>query len=153
MSALKRKRPVSTILLLGALVFQALSGLFGGMMLVLDPSGAMLGTPLELLENTPFTTFLIPGLLLLTVLGAFPAVISYSLWKTPEWKAAERIEQLFGEHWSWIGSGVVGVALLIWLAVELWMVDYSTLLLIYVFTALAILALTLLPSTRQFYRA
>lgn len=152
MSALKRTRPMSSRWLLGVVVFQALSGLFGGIMLVLDPSGKMLGTPIEMLNNTPFKTFLIPGLLLLIVLGVFPAIISFALWSKPNWKALERLEHLFSEHWSWIGAGVVGVGLLVWLAVELWMVGYSTLLLIYVITAIAIIALALQPSTRRFYR-
>jgi hypothetical protein len=41
----------------------------GGLMLVLDPSGQNLGTPLEMLEGTPFKTFLIPGIVLLVING------------------------------------------------------------------------------------
>lgn len=38
-------------------------------MLVKDPSGSALGTPLSLLEGSPFTDFLIPGIFLLVVNG------------------------------------------------------------------------------------
>ena len=39
MSAAKQARPLSSILLMVVLVFLALGGLYGGIMLVLDPSG------------------------------------------------------------------------------------------------------------------
>lgn len=55
---------------LGALqAFIGFGAVAGGLGLVLDPSGASLGTPLELLEATPFTTFLIPGIVLFVVNG------------------------------------------------------------------------------------
>ncbi len=55
---------------LGALqVFIGLGAVGGGLGLVLDPSGANLGIPLELLESTPFSTYLIPGIVLLMVNG------------------------------------------------------------------------------------
>ncbi len=54
----------------GALqVFIGVGAVAGGLSLVLDPSGASLGTPIELLERTPFATFLVPGIVLFTVNG------------------------------------------------------------------------------------
>lgn len=49
--------------------FIGIGAVAGGLSLVLDPSGANLGTPLAMLEATPFTTFLIPGIVLFTVNG------------------------------------------------------------------------------------
>ncbi|MCB0189662.1 MAG: hypothetical protein KDE31_35570 [Caldilineaceae bacterium] len=55
---------------LGALqAFIGIGAVAGGLGLVLDPSGASLGTPLALLENTPFPTFLIPGIVLFAING------------------------------------------------------------------------------------
>lgn len=55
---------------LGALqVLIGLGAVAGGLGLALDPSGANLGIPVELLENTPFSSYLIPGIVLLTVNG------------------------------------------------------------------------------------
>lgn len=55
---------------LGALqVLVGASAVVGGLGLALDPSGESLGMPLELLDETPFATFLIPGILLFTVNG------------------------------------------------------------------------------------
>ena len=41
----------------------------GGFGLMMDPSGESLGTPIELLRETPFSSFLIPGIVLFTVNG------------------------------------------------------------------------------------
>ena len=55
---------------LGALqVLIGVGAVAGGLALVLDPSGQRLGTPIELLEKTPFATFLIPGIVLFIVNG------------------------------------------------------------------------------------
>ena len=49
--------------------FIGVGAVAGGLGLALDPSGESLGIPLELLEETPFTTFLIPGIVLFAVNG------------------------------------------------------------------------------------
>ena len=49
--------------------FIGLGAVGGGMALILEPSGANLGIPLELLEGSPFSTYLVPGIVLLTVNG------------------------------------------------------------------------------------
>jgi hypothetical protein len=55
---------------LGSLqVIIGLGAVAGGLGLALDPSGASVGLPLEMLKNTPFSSFLIPGIVLLTVIG------------------------------------------------------------------------------------
>jgi len=55
---------------LGAfLVFIGLGGVAGGVGLVTEPSGANLGLPLELLSESPFSDYLIPGIVLFVVIG------------------------------------------------------------------------------------
>lgn len=49
--------------------FIGLGAVGGGLGLALEPSGANLGIPLELLEGSPFSTYLIPGIVLLGVNG------------------------------------------------------------------------------------
>ena len=62
-----RKNP---FIWLGVLqVFIGIGAVAGGVALALDPSGESLGMPLELLEETPFATFLIPGIVLFAVNG------------------------------------------------------------------------------------
>jgi hypothetical protein len=50
-------------------LFIGLGAVGGGLGLVLEPSGANLGMPLEMLNHSPFSDFLIPGLVLLIVNG------------------------------------------------------------------------------------
>ena len=60
----------SLSLWLGVLqAFIGVGAVAGGLGLALDPSGKSLGVPLELLEETPFATFLIPGIVLFAVNG------------------------------------------------------------------------------------
>jgi hypothetical protein len=49
--------------------FIGLGAVGGGLVLIWQPSGATLGIPLEELENSPFSTYLIPGIVLLAVNG------------------------------------------------------------------------------------
>ena len=154
MAAKRRtQRPLGAILLALLVGFQALSGLFGGGVLVADPSGGLLRMPLSVLDRAPFADFLVPGLILLVILGVVPAVVAFALWARPAWRTAGSIERVFGEHWAWVGAGVVGVGLLIWLAVEAWLVGPSALLIVYGIVAMLIVGLALMPSTRRYYRA
>jgi hypothetical protein len=50
-------------------VFIGIGAVAGGLGLTIDPSGASLRIPLEVLEETPFTTFLVPGIVLFVVNG------------------------------------------------------------------------------------
>lgn len=53
----------------GLQLFIGLGAVGGGLGLILKPSGANLGIPLELLKNSPFSTYLVPGIVLLMVNG------------------------------------------------------------------------------------
>ena len=50
-------------------LFIGLGAVAGGLGLVLEPDGSNLGMPLSMLEHSPFSDFLIPGLVLLLVNG------------------------------------------------------------------------------------
>ncbi len=147
-----RRLPLGPALLAVLVALQAISGMAGGAVLTIDPSGGILSMPVSVLRHGPFADFLVPGLILLLVLGVFPAVVAIALWTRPRWAAAAAVERAFGEHWAWIAAGVLGVGLLVWLAVELWMVGPSSLLVAYDVLAVAVLAVALVPGTRRFYR-
>lgn len=49
-------------------VFVGLGGMVGGLASILNPLEP-LGAPVELLKNSPFSNFLIPGIILFTVIG------------------------------------------------------------------------------------
>jgi hypothetical protein len=50
-------------------IFNGLSGILGGFMLIKDPSGVSLEMDLEWLQSTPFQNFLIPGIVLFVING------------------------------------------------------------------------------------
>ena len=50
-------------------IFVGITAVLGGFGLVSDPSGSKMNVPLELLKNSPFTNYLIPGMVLLIVIG------------------------------------------------------------------------------------
>jgi len=56
----KRARTASLVLLF----FLGLSALPAALFMIVDPSGMRMGLPLELLDQTPFHNFLVPGILL-----------------------------------------------------------------------------------------
>ena len=131
-------RPAALWFLVVGLVFQGLSGLYGGGVLVWDPTGAFLQMPLSLLEGSPFPTYRIPGLILFTVLGIGPLVVAVGLWRR--------------QVWAWYGAVAVSGGLLIWIVVQVWMVGYHAdppLQLIYGSLGLVLLILALRPSVRR----
>lgn len=135
-------RPIAFYLLVAAVLLQALSGLAGGIGLVGDPSGANLGIPLEWLAGSPFADYWIPGIVLLVVLGIGPLLVVYALWWRP--------------NWGWLGSLAVGVALIIWILVEIMVIGYQPqppLQLIYGVLGILIVVLALLPQVRRYVNA
>jgi hypothetical protein len=129
---------ISLYFLMGFIFFQGISGLSGGIALVMDPTGDLLQMPLSMLEGSPFENFLVPGIILLTILGIIPMVVFYGLWKRT--------------NWAWAGALMVSAALIIWIGVEIWMVGYHPeppLQLIYGLLGLILLVFVLLPSVRN----
>lgn len=65
------KKNIKSILILTAIMqaFNGLSGIVGGFGLLGDPSGAALNMQLEWLASTPFSDFLIPGIVLFSING------------------------------------------------------------------------------------
>lgn len=127
-------------ILISCVIFQALSGLAGGIGLIFDPTGNSLKIPQEWLLNSPFRDYLIPGIILFTVLGIFPAFVSVGLWKA--------------KYWGWLGSLLLGVALLIWIIIEIKIIGYQSsppLQLIYGILGIVILVLTNSLRVKQFF--
>jgi hypothetical protein len=75
-SALKQSRarslPVIAKLAIGLEVFLGIGALFGGGALILAPDGHLLGMPVKLLAGSPFPSFLVPGIILFSLVGVAP---------------------------------------------------------------------------------
>ena len=64
----KRARTTSLVLLF----FLGLSALPAALFIIVDPSGIKMGLPSEMLDQTPFSNFLFPGI----ILGVFNGILS-----------------------------------------------------------------------------
>lgn len=132
--------------------FLGIGALFGGGALILSPNGALLKMPLNLLRSSPFDSFLIPGLILFTVLGLLPLFTAYSLGREKSVKAATKISLYKEVYWGWNFSLYIGFILIIWIAIEMYLIQAVALIhVIYLFWGLAIQAVTLLPSVKKHY--
>ena len=95
---------IITIILL---VFNGLGAVYGGIMLTSDPSGWKLGMPTSMLQYSPFDDFLIPGILLLVVLGLGSLVV------------CSLVIQRVRRYPSWVI--VMGFTLCVWISVQMLM--------------------------------
>lgn len=106
---------VFTIILL---FFNVISAFYGGIMLTIDPSGGLMQMPASWLSNSPFDSYLIPGLILLIILGIGSLVSAIF--------AIKRSKSYF----KWVVA--MGLGLIIWIVTETFMIQvYSGLQLIY----------------------
>jgi len=101
------KKASRTIAIL-VLFFNGISALFGGWALFSDPSGQTVQMPLSFLENSPFKDFLIPGIILFTLIGVFSIIIAI---------LAIRRVKYYG-HLTFLE----GLILCIWLTVQIIMI-------------------------------
>ena len=134
------------------LVMIGIGALVSGPMLFLSPNGDLIKIPVEILQGTPFQSYLIPGIILFLFVGIFPLLVGYGLLRRPDWSWAKAINACSGYHWSWTASWASGVILIIWIIVETVLLGYISFLqpLIAVW-GISIIALTLRPNIRRYY--
>lgn len=86
-----------------AAMFLGASALYGGMMLMRDP-GEPLGMPIELLEDTPFSDYFVPGVILFNVFGIGSILVIIGL--------------LRRDPWAGIAAIGLGAAQVVWIVVQ-----------------------------------
>lgn len=130
------KRPLALWLLLFFLLCLAFGGFYGGVAMLLDPSGRALQMD-GILPLLPVVDYRLPGLFLLVVMGLGPIGLSYGL--------------LTRRRWAWPGTLALGAVLFIWLMVQgiligfQWPIQYVTAV-----NGLLIIGLALTPAVRNF---
>jgi len=134
--------------------FLALGAIGGGIVLIISPSGDLLGLPLSEFKNIPFNSFLIPGIILFSVLGIIPSLLIVALIKKPESRLAEKFNIFNDMHWSWTYSIYVAFALIGWIHIEVIFLQgaVSWLQTFYMFYAIIIITIALLPRIRYLYK-
>lgn len=134
--------------------FLALGAIGGGIILIISPSGALLGLPLSEFKNLPFQNFLVPGFILLTLLGLFPLLLILALLKKPNSILADKINLFNDMHWSWTFSIYVAFLLIGWVHIQLIFLQGGVhwLHTFYIMYALLIICIALLPQIKHFYQ-
>ncbi|MFN8285440.1 MAG: hypothetical protein U0V74_01735 [Chitinophagales bacterium] len=146
------KRPLALYLLTAVLLFQAIGAVYGGFSLVLAPDGSLMKIPLSWLAKSPFTNYLIPGVILALVLGLFPLVIIVALWLKPKWNF-NALNVYAERYWALTFSLYLGIMLVCWINVQLLMVQqYFWLQPVMALTGILIIVLSLLPSLINYYK-
>lgn len=119
----KRARTIALVLLF----FLGLSALPPGIFMITEPSGTGMGLPPDMLDQTPFKDFLIPGILLGLFIGILSLVFAILVLKKHRLQA-----------WMIMFQGAV---LTIWLTVEVLMdLFYALLTLPYYLVAILLLS-------------
>ena len=136
MTGERPRRPAALWGLIVVLIFQALGGLAGGIALVAAPDDSVVKMPVSSLEGSPFSDYLVPGLILLLVLGVVPLVAAIVL--------------LLRRRVGWFPAFAVGCGLIIWLVVEITIVPFSWLQPAYGVVAAALVILALVKPVRSY---
>ncbi len=104
-----KERPL-TLLTFTVLLFTGVVAIAGGIPMILNQSGEVLGMKINLLNGPSFSNYLILGLLLFGVIGIGSLVAAFILWKKPEI--------------SWITTMLAGIALIIWITLQVSITGY-----------------------------
>ena len=140
-------------ILIALLGFLSLGAFYGGIVLIISPDGSFFNMPSELLRNSPFKSFLIPGIILLTTFGIFPIFVIYGLIKKPESIIFNKLNLLYDYHFAWTFAIYIGFGQIIWInfqtlifnSVDIMHTIYSSL-------GIIIICIALLPQTRKVYK-
>lgn len=139
--------------LLFLLCFLGLGAIFGGGVLIISPTGELIGMPLSMLRQSPFHSFLIPGILLFLVLGIFPVLLALAFIKNTKSRIAERLNFFGDMSWQWSFCIYVAFALIIWIQSEMVLLHaVHWLHTVYMLYAVTILFVALLPAVRSQYK-
>lgn len=102
-------------LILGLIqIFVAIGALPAGYAMITDPSGKSLGMTTDMLAGSHFHNFLVPGIFLFTVNGIFHLVAG--------------ILSIKKKKYTWLPGTALGIALIIWITVQVFSVNMSSFL-------------------------
>ena len=94
------------------LFFVGLGGLYGGWLLISNPTGAALGVDAALLEGSPFPDYLFPGIVLFTVNGLA--------------SCAAGLAALAGWRFAGHAGALLGLFLVAWILIQIAIIGYAS---------------------------
>jgi hypothetical protein len=149
----RRKRPAALRPLLAVMAFLSIGGFIGGISFLSDRTGGGLGAHLSWLDETPVNDFLLPGLFLLGVYGVLTLLLMVGLVSRTSPRLLRFVDGWIGFHWSWAGTVVVGLALVMWIVYEFTIFpDRTVLQPILIVVGALMIVIPLLPSMRSYFR-
>ena len=89
-----------------------IAGAVAGLLMLIDPSGALVGLTTDLLSSAPVHDYLWPGLVLLYVMGLLPLAAARGLFSN--------------ENWALPLSLVLGMALLGWIMFQILFIGFNS---------------------------
>ncbi len=118
-------------------IFGVIAGFSGGLPLLLDPSGQLLGLPSDLLSVLPFSDFLPVGLWLFVVYGVGFSLVTYGLWRR--------------KRWAWSLGILLGVVWICWLFLEFYLYGLQPFIAVWMIQPIIALPLLLHKDTKRSY--
>lgn len=132
-------RPIAIFFLIALLLLLGVGGIAGGLSMLGDPSGDLLGLPLVFLESVNLRNYLLPGMFLLVVMGILPLVATYGLW--------------IGQQTSWIATVGLSVLLILLICFQIVLWGAPILIqIIYLVLGVIMLVVSFLPSVKGYFR-
>ncbi len=140
-------------LLIALLAFLGLGAMGGGAVLIVSPSGKLMGMPLSLLDLSPFRNYFVPGVILFLVIGIIPMLLIMSLLKKPASNFAEHFNFCSDMHWAWTYTIYIAFILIFWIQIEMVLLNaVNWLHTFYMLLAVVIIFVALLPQVRNLYK-
>lgn len=146
-----RGRPRSATAVILSLAFVGLTAVSGGAEMLLNPRGNTY-LKAQWLDHVPLISdWRVPGLVLGLGIGVESLLATYGVWRRPRWRGAARLERATGRHWSWAATGLAGIALGGWTAVEVALIpDRSPIEALYAALAATLVLSCAHPSFRRY---
>lgn len=140
-------------LLIALLILLSIGAIAGGGSFILFPEGYLGMTPEAMLMQSPFQNFLIPGIILFSVLGVMPIFVVWGLLKKKKCKPAQAVNIFPDMHWAWSWAVYTGFALIIWIYMQVYFLKgFHLLHSLYFFFGILILVVALLKPIREYYK-
>lgn len=148
-------RPTLLLILIGILlVFLSFAAIASGLALLADPSGAGIQSNLELLKNTPFRDWTLPGLFLVCAYGIGSLIVLAGLVLRPRFVLFDWITRLTGHHWGWSLAVLLGAGLTVWVVYQFFTLpETAPVQFITLAIGIGVFVLAVLPAMRRYYRA